>query len=209
MCVRFFATRRNLGKALGYAAAAMMAACSASGDSRRGPIAGGSDPIRACTLIGCEDGLTVTLEAPGAWLEGRYVFEIQTDDVHVTCRGSLPVPSCTAGAPPSRSVVCDRVGVVQIVESGCALPRASEDSPEPTPTLTPAPSPVAPPVTHAFPAVVFDRALRPQNVEIAVSWNGRLVGRAAFSPRFERLQPNGPDCPPVCHSARSTVTLGF
>jgi hypothetical protein len=215
-------------KALALAAGMFMAACMASNESLtpRGSDALGdaSDPMQPCTLIGCADGLTVALESGSEWPDGSYRFEIQAEEVHVMCRASLPVPPCTGSkeVPPISGVICDPVGVVQIVESGCALPRVAglpfglpntvtaQRTPGPgTPTSAPVPSPVSPPVTHAFPAIVFDPKLRPQRVEIAVSLNGRLVGHTEFAPRFEKVQPNGPACPPTCHVARSTLILDF
>jgi hypothetical protein len=226
---RFFVTGRFMTRALAVSTGAFLTACTASSGSPPPPGPGAlgdaSGPTQPCTLIGCTDGLTVALESGTEWPDGDYRFDIRVDGVRVTCRGSLPVPSCTESkdaSPPTASVTCDPIGVVQIVESGCALPRVAastlgrpdtvtaQRTPAPgTPTSAPVPPPASPPVTHAFPAIMFDPELRPQEVEIAVSWNRKLVGRTAFAPRFERVQPNGPACPATCNVARSTLTLAF
>jgi hypothetical protein len=223
---RDFVIGRFATEALALAAGACLTACMASSESQPAPgrLGQASEPTQACTLIGCADGLTVALESGSEWPDGNYRFEVQADDVHVTCRASLPVPPCTDSreTPPISSVICDPMGVVQIVESGCALPRLASDplglpdtvtarqTPGPgTPTSAPVPPPVSPPVTHGFPTILFDPKLRPQKVEIAVTWNGSLVGRTEFVPRFEKIQPNGPACPPTCHVAQSSLILGF
>jgi hypothetical protein len=203
MC-RWLATGAFMVRALALVAGVFMAGCVGSSEARSTPgpdaVDNASGPTQACTLVGCANGLTVALESSSEWPDGTYRFEIQADEVRVMCRASLPVPPCTRSKdiPLISSVTCDPMGVVQIVESGCALP-----------TSAPVPSPAAHRVTHGFPAIVFDPALRPQRVQIAVSWNRRIVGHTAFAPRFERLQPNGPACPPACYAARSTLVLEF
>src|SRR5262249_14836852 len=77
---------------LALAAAVSLATCLASSDSRSAPVPdapdAASEPKQACTLLGCADGLLVTLESGSAWPNGTYRFEVQADDVQVTCRGS-------------------------------------------------------------------------------------------------------------------------
>ena len=179
-------TGRFLTTALALAAVVIVTACAAAPTDtpRDTPVA-----PQVCTLIGCSDGLQVAIEPKSGWPEGTYLFEIQADDVYVRCRASLPLRACTDSrdTPPISSVVCDPFGVVQVVESGCALP----------------------PVNQGFPAIVFDPELRPQRVEIAVTWNRTPVGRAEFAPRFEKVQPNGASCPPICHFARAALLLDF
>jgi hypothetical protein len=166
-----------------WVAGAALVACA---DSGQDPDDGSGNPLAppvACTLIGCEDGLNVELRPESGWPAGEYRFQIRADDVAVTCRGSLPLPSCAE----SPSVTCDTEGLVQIVESGCALP----------------------PDSHAFPGLRFDPKLRPQKVEIAITQDGRRVGRSDFVPSFQRVQPNGPGCPPTCEVAHAVIDLDF
>jgi hypothetical protein len=222
---QFLVTRGLASTALALVAAAFMATWLASNEPRSSGDPHGPDPsgpMQACTLIGCADGLAVALESGSEWPDGTYRFEIQADDVHVMCRASLPVPPCNGSKeiPPISSVTCDPTGAVQIVESGCALRHLAASTVRPravtaqgvsapgTPTSSPEPF-ASPALTHGFPAMLFDPRLRPQRVEIAVSWNGKVVGHARFAPRFEKLRPNGASCPPTCDVARSTVGLEF
>jgi hypothetical protein len=161
------------------------AACLACADEERGdpqnPPGNPLTPPLACTLIGCEDGLKVELRPESGWPAGEYRFRIQADGVEVTCRGSLPLPSCVG------NVSCDIEGVVQIVESGCALPADAQ----------------------AFPGIWFDPKLRPTRVEISITRDGQLVAEAEIAPSFERVQPNGAACPPTCDVAQAVLDVEF
>jgi hypothetical protein len=157
------------------------AACTddAGGDPQGSPL---SPPPAACTQIGCDEGLVVELRPASGWPEGEYRFEIRADGAETTCRGTLPLTSCS-----KPNVTCDVGGVAQIAESGCAMPAS----------------------THSFPGIRFDPKLRPRRVEITIGLDDRIVGEARFSPSFRRIQPNGPQCPPVCDVATAVVELSF
>jgi hypothetical protein len=144
---------------------------------------GPTDPPRACTLIGCQDGLDVDLTPGNNWPAGAYVFTIDADAARVTCRGSLPLPACSAGS----AITCDPSGVVSIVESGCALPASA----------------------HGFPQIRFDAKARPRKVVVTVTRNDGVIGRAELSPEFQRVEPNGPGCGPICNQARARMTVAF
>lgn len=167
-------------------------ACVASSDPgiNRWPDGRSSNPLEpplACTMIGCDDGLRLELRPPSGWPAGEYRFDVQMDGADVTCRGSIPLPECTdsRGSAPAPSVRCHPEGVVRITESGCALPAGAQ----------------------GFPELSFDPKLRPRNVEITITRNGQIVGGANLRPSFQRVRPNGPDCPPACEMARAVLDL--
>ena len=168
------------------------AACLACADEERGPQRSPDNPLTpplACTLIGCEDGLKVELRPASGWPAGEYRFRIQANGVVVTCRGSLPLPSCVGSSESGaqKNVSCDNEGLVQVVESGCALPADAQ----------------------AFPGLWFDPKLRPTRVEISITRDGQLVAETEIAPSFERVQPNGPACPPTCDVAQAVVDVEF
>jgi hypothetical protein len=140
------------------------------------------DPPRACTLIGCDDGLKVDLQPNSGWPAGAYQMTVQADDVRVVCRGSLPLPPCA-----SRAISCEPAGVVTIGESGCALPAAS----------------------HGFSQIAFESKLRPKRVEVSITRDGASVAQATLAPVFQTLFPNGPDCPPGCDTAQARIDVAF
>lgn len=168
------------------------AACLACADEERGPQSSPGNPLTpplACTQIGCEDGLKVELRPPSGWPAGEYRFRIQANGVEVTCRGSLPLKSCVGSSDPAdqENVSCDVEGVVRVVESGCALPADAQ----------------------GFPGLWFDPKLRPTRVEITITREGQLVAEAEIAPSFERVQPNGPACPPACDVAQAVLDVEF
>jgi len=52
---------------------------------------------------------------------------------------------------------------------------------------------------------VFDD-FTPTQVTIRVTWSGGSVEQVV-TPAYEVVQPNGPDCPPVCRRAVVTITI--
>jgi hypothetical protein len=166
-----FTTGRRWGAAL---ALLVVPACSSSGPT--------NSPL-VCTLIACENGLNVDLEPGSNWPAGTYTFAIEADDARVTCRGSLPLPPCSAGS----AVTCDTPALVSIAESGCALPASA----------------------HGFSQIRFESRLRPKRVVVGIARNDSVVARAELAPEFLRAEPNGPGCPPICTQARARVAVGF
>ncbi len=55
----------------------------------------------------------------------------------------------------------------------------------------------------ALRGVEFDGT--PDRVELAVARDGTELASGAFEPEYVRSQPNGPDCPPVCHNGFETL----
>ena len=168
------------------------AACLSCADEERGPQRSPDNPLTpplACTLIGCEDGLKVELRPESGWPAGEYRFRIQADGVEVTCRGSLPLQGCVGSrdAGVQENVSCNIEGMVQVVESGCALPADAQ----------------------AFPGLWFDPKLRPTRVGISITRDGQLVAETEIAPSFERVQPNGAACPPACYVAQAVVDVEF
>ncbi len=134
---------------------------------------------RACTQIGCQDGLVVRVLPAEAWPPGQYQFDIGQDGARVACTGTLPLPPCGGQA-----MVCDAREPL-IVESGCALE----------------------PAAHAFGAVIFSTT--PAEVAVVVTHDGKRVGAGHWRPVYQTSQPNGPGCEPVCTNAVVELELSF
>lgn len=134
---------------------------------------------RACTQIGCQDGLVIRVLPAEAWPHGEYRFDIEQDGARVVCTGTLPLPSCDR-----RALACDAAEPV-ITESGCALE----------------------PAAHAFGDVMF--ATTPAEVAVVVTRDGKQVGAGRWRPVYQTIQPNGPGCEPICTNAAVELVLGF
>jgi hypothetical protein len=139
--------------------------------------------LGCCTLVDCNDGLTIDLDPMTGWPAGSYRFTIDVDSTRVTCQGALPLPACTAG----RGLTCDRPDVLTIGESGCALGAGAQ----------------------GFPSIDFDDALRPKRVVVTVARNESVLTRSELTPEFQTSQPNGAGCPPTCTQARGRVSVRF
>jgi hypothetical protein len=147
-------------------------ASSSDGSSSSGGSSGGE-----CTAIGCVDGLSIALVAPGGWTPGSYVFTIVADGATQTCKGALPLPSCNT--PGLR---CDNT-LATIGESGCALPSAE----------------------HSFADLRF--ASGPAKVKVHIERDGSTLADDALEPTYQTSQPNGPNCGPICRQASASISL--
>jgi len=74
---------------------------------------------RACTEIGCNNGLSWSFSRP-LRDAGAYVVQLDLDGTKVSCQTSVPFAGCASGS------ACNSTQVV-LEQSGCALP-ASEHS---------------------------------------------------------------------------------
>lgn len=52
-----------------------------------------AEPV-VCTLVGCDDGITIQLVPRAAWPAGAYQFRLELDGEVVTCAGSVPIGAC-------------------------------------------------------------------------------------------------------------------
>jgi hypothetical protein len=80
---------------------------------------GGTGGGRICTLIGCQNGLSVRLSQP-VRDAGTYVVTLDLDGRAVTCQATLPFASCSTGAG------CSAPDVL-LEQSGCALPPSGHE----------------------------------------------------------------------------------
>lgn len=136
-------------------------------------------PPDGCTEIGCQDGLIVRVTPMEAWPHGEYRFDIEVDGEAISCTGSLPLPECGTSGH-----TCDGTGLV-LTESGCALD----------------------PSQHAFGDIMFSST--PSSVSIDVELDEQAVGSGSWTPEYQTVQPNGPDCEPTCTNAAVDLPLTF
>ncbi|MCP4679585.1 MAG: hypothetical protein GY854_29655 [Deltaproteobacteria bacterium] len=47
----------------------------------------------------------------------------------------------------------------------------------------------------------------PEATMITVIYNGLAIGQRSFTPAYEELFPNGPECEPMCHEAKETMAV--
>jgi hypothetical protein len=130
---------------------------------------------QACTEMGCQNGLQLTVAPDYRWSPGAYVFKFLVDGVAIQCRGKLPLPSCD-----NPGLICDSTAVT-ITESGCALPSAA----------------------HGFGMVQFADA--PQTVRVTITRDNVMLVDKNFTPEYRDVRPNGAQCEPTCHQASAVL----
>ena len=127
---------------------------------------------KACTEIGCINGLTLRADPSYEWKWGRYDFEFRFDGRAVKCTGALPLKTCDKGP----SFKCDDKKV-RIGESGCALPAAA----------------------HGLGDIWIDGD--PKQVSVKMDRNFKTILTRSMVPTYNESRPNGPGCGPVCKGA--------
>jgi hypothetical protein len=108
---------------------------------------------------------------------GTYAFEIVADGEAITCSVTLPLPPCGSGGASNCSA-----SDVFIGESGCALD----------------------PSAQSLEDLVFS-GTNPASVEITVLRDGVEIAHRGFTPKYETVTPNGPECEPTCHLAEMAL----
>jgi hypothetical protein len=139
-------------------------------------------PLRACTQMGCESGLTVALPLDYRWQPGNYIFQLQTEQETLRCEGALPFHGCEHSALRCSSET------IRIMESGCALPAEA----------------------HGFGDIQITG--EPEKVRVTITRKHRSQGQKiladeSFAPVYQTLQPNGPGCEPICRQGRVELSL--
>lgn len=160
---------------LHWALAAALFGCSASPQ----PVVAEPPEPKACSEIGCTNGLDLELVRPSPWPAGRYRVTLSVDGKSARCEGALPLRPCGDGP----SFQCDDPSLT-LSESGCALP-ASE---------------------HAI-GGLHSTATEGSEVSLLIEHDGSIQATAKLHPAFQTEQPNGAGCEPVCQSASMKLTL--
>jgi hypothetical protein len=137
------------------------------------------EPGKACTEVGCESGYVVVFQPKAPWPQGQYRFQFDVDGQVATCTGKLPLQQCA-----HRNAMCEGADVT-LAESGCDLPAAS----------------------HSFWSASFGGS--PREVKATAFLDGKPIGAATLKPTYERSQPNGPGCGPICCSATGEFQLSI
>lgn len=127
---------------------------------------------RACTQIGCMNGVMFNVDPSYDWKNGQYDVQVALDYKTVDCRGELPLHPCEQGP----TFTCDDPSVV-IMESGCALPKDQ----------------------HGIGGLQI--ADDPKKIMVRIARNYKTIITRTVIPQYQTSMPNGPGCGPICHSA--------
>lgn len=153
--------KTELAALLSLVASSMLAGCIGTGPGET-----------SCTLMACEDGVTIDFAGGGATAQGKYDFDIVADGQKITCTATLPLPPCA-----SVMTSCSAAGV-GLIESGCALP----------------------PAQHSLAGLTFT-GVHPTSIAVTVKRDGAQIAMHSFTLAYQRVAPNGEECGPVCEQA--------
>ena len=128
---------------------------------------------RACTLIGCGNGLTIDFRQvdSSTWQDGDWRLEMTTPSgEYATCDFQIP-----AGDAALSGQACDGPLSLEFSSDGTRLVEATS--------------------WRSSPDEV------PRNFDITLIRDSSEVASQSFEPDYTESRPNGEDCPPVCAQA--------
>lgn len=136
--------------------------------------------MHSCTEMACMDTYhSVALEPASGWDAGDYVVRIEADGSVQTCEGQVAEGSCGLGP-----MTCTGASLATVNPSGCA------DLGQPA---------------HA----TIDFRTTPSIVQITITKDGVALADRQVALSYSTDEPNGPDCPPVCHHAEGKAEVTF
>lgn len=132
-------------------------------------------PVKACTKMGCMDSLAIEL-SPAKLLAGKYSVTVAAGGKEATCKVTVPYPPCGTMATE-----CAGTLPMMSNESGCELPKEQQK----------------------FPGLTIGEA--PAEVTVTVKRGATKLTETKTRPAVSEYRPNGPECEPVCKSAKLLV----
>lgn len=137
------------------------------------------DDTHSCTLVGCVNGVSVTLgTGSGAWQEGEYAVELSLDDEQVSCAFAVPEDSPVTGS--STTLDCGP-GITALLMSRGSTANDFD--------------------------VQLSSYSEPKTLTVSLSHDGAEILSSSPPVVYIESQPNGPDCEPVCRQARVELTV--
>jgi hypothetical protein len=113
----------------------------------------------------------------GAKTVGSYVIDLDVDGKKVRCEAKLPLPPCEQAQSS-----CNDPSV-SLDLSRCALDAS----------------------THSISGLRISG--KPAKVVVSVNRDNLQLLTEEFTPAYTTSTPNGPDCPPVCTQANTSLTI--
>ena len=153
---------------------------------------------KSCTEIGCGDGASVSVIAPGTWPAGRYVFGFEMGSQSVTCTAELPedFPGVGVIRPlPCRSDGVGTLSAAFVQETVCMEQRSRDAVSE---SCTPLPGRFTLQVDISGTPGVLGARIERDGVEV-------IAQDIALA--YEESRPNGPGCEPICRQSHAELTL--
>jgi len=151
---------------------------------------------RACTEIGCVDGVDLTLLAPGnTWPPGRYHFQIGFAGTRHDCLATLP-EDLPQSPNELKALRCEPVleGSFR-AKVTCREQRTAD-----------AVSESCTPVAGQWLLHVSAQGI-PESLQLRIERDDRVLLERTQKLDYEQSRPNGPGCEPLCRQSDVVVTL--
>jgi hypothetical protein len=143
-----------------------------------------------CTLIGCDDGVHVVVRpADQGWAAGNYTVEISTGKDSHKCTAALPNPS--PWTFESTTFQCDRSSLRVFLRRADGCDDEHDGG--------------AAGITCG--SLELEIPGTPSSLHVRIDRSGETVLDESWRPKYRELQPNGPDCGPICRRSSTEATL--
>lgn len=173
---------------------AIAAAACGSGASASSMEAGGSTS-GGCTLIGCEDGASITLQtATGSWSAGAYNLDVNADGATSTC--ALQIPEMPSETSPLSASCTTRTSLTFMSVTRCVTIDAGDG----------VSGGECRPVPGQF-TMLLALPGTPQDVSLAVTRDGLPLASDSLTLSYQSFYPNGPSCGGPCRQASTKLTV--
>jgi hypothetical protein len=179
-----------------------------------GLIPAGCDELlgsQTCTDVGCGSETEVVITRPGVWANGDYVLEVRLDDqVHV-CSFTLPISGklphelrlsgepfdCAPELPPNYRSHAAALYPTPDETQSCSL---TMDAGLPPPLAS------CPPLDARY-HIELRIAVAPDELGLRLTLGDTVLLEQTAAMQYRRLEPNGPECGPVCYQGVVEYTV--
>lgn len=154
----------------------------------------------SCTAAGCIDRAHVSILGPPAvWVDGNYVLDLGLAQQH-SCTFVLPVPGGVNVQAPIEGVAVSCTPALEGAFDRRAVVLYPEISQQPdgSCSMTADAGPGCDVVTYRIDIDTDDSAER---VEVRLAVGGTVLLEQASPFDYQTVQPNGPECGPICRGA--------
>jgi hypothetical protein len=157
--------------------------------------AGGCSGTKACTLIGCLDQFSASVQrADGSFPSGSHRVEVLADGASLTCTFTFPAANASGGGyvyaacPSGLMVSVSPALVCTDVTTNAAVTHQCD------------------PIPGQF-VESISLTGTPGQVHVWQYVDDAAILDAAAAPTYQDSQPNGPECGPTCRQASASWTM--
>jgi hypothetical protein len=162
---------------------------------------------QTCTDAGCVSETAVMLTRPGgAWADGDYTLQVRLDDQVHQCAFTLPIPGKLAhelrlGGEPFD---CTPELPMRYQTLGAVLYPTPDEAQSCLATMDAGPQPPlasCPPLDGRY-GIGIETSATPGELGLTLAFGDRVLFEQSVAVQYTKVEPNGPECGPLCYQAR-------